>query len=118
MSLIHVTVVSEGPFYNIHGLPMKLTESIHSFFEFTLAREFSRRTVRAYAYDLVVFFRDSSDQRRACGIILLYGETRVGRQLRGMPCSPSKGSCWRVGISIRAFLNSQIQSPYLRPNLW
>jgi site-specific recombinase XerD len=57
MSLIQVTVVSTTPFYNIHGLPKRLTENIHSFFEFTLAREYSKRTVRAYAYDLVVFFR-------------------------------------------------------------
>lgn len=57
MLLIHVTATSKSPFYNIHGLPKRLTENIHSFFELTLAREFSKKTVRAYAYDLVIFFR-------------------------------------------------------------
>lgn len=57
MTEIYVEIIEKKPYYQIQGLPKKLTENINSFFELTLARDYSRRTVRAYAFDLIIFFR-------------------------------------------------------------
>jgi integrase/recombinase XerD len=52
-----------SPFYMVRGLPAGLSKNIESFFELYLARGFSRRTIRAYAFDLVIFFRFFQSKR-------------------------------------------------------
>jgi site-specific recombinase XerD len=54
---IAVAHINASPFYEVTGLPPQLKKETRSFFEIYLARGFSRRTIRAYAFDLVVFFR-------------------------------------------------------------
>ncbi len=46
-----------SPFYEVAGLPQVLSKDIHSFFKLSLAKGFSNRTIRAYSFDLVIFFR-------------------------------------------------------------
>jgi len=57
MSEIIVSRLERSPYYGVNGLPPAMEKSVVSFFELYLARGFSRRTIRAYAFDLVVFFR-------------------------------------------------------------
>lgn len=54
---IAVSRLVTSPFYDVTGLPQALNRDINEFFELYLAKGFSRRTIRAYAFDLVVFFR-------------------------------------------------------------
>jgi len=56
-SEISVLRTEKSPFYRVTELPPALAKTIDSFFELYLARGFSRRTIRAYAFDLVIFFR-------------------------------------------------------------
>ena len=65
MTSVVVKVVEQSPFYLLTGLPIKLTEQIRSFFEFCLLRNFSKRTVRAYAFDLVIFFRFHQGKKKS-----------------------------------------------------
>jgi integrase/recombinase XerC len=57
--------IDKSPFYEVTGLPSAHSESIESFFELCLAKGFSRRTIRAYAFDLVIFFRFFKGKKRA-----------------------------------------------------
>lgn len=54
---IAVARMDSSPYYIVTGLPPALKKDIESFFELYLAKGFSRRTIRAYAFDLVIFFR-------------------------------------------------------------
>lgn len=56
-SKISVSKIDRSPFYRVDGLPAGLSKNVHSFFELYLAKGFSSRTIRAYAFDLVVFLR-------------------------------------------------------------
>lgn len=56
-SLIVVARTENSPYYEVQGLPAPLAKIVASFFELYLAKGFSRRTIRAYAFDLVIFFR-------------------------------------------------------------
>lgn len=49
---IFVTRIATSPFYEVRGLSPALKKDITSFFELYLAKGFSRRTIRAYAFDL------------------------------------------------------------------
>ena len=65
MSEIIVSRLERSPYYGVMGLPPAMGKSVESFFELYLARGFSRRTIRAYAFDLVVFFRFSRGKKKA-----------------------------------------------------
>ncbi len=54
---IKVTRTTMAPFYEVSGLELKITKNIESFFSLNLARGFSKRTIRAYAFDLIIFLR-------------------------------------------------------------
>jgi site-specific recombinase XerD len=54
---IVVSRLNASPFYEVQGLSPALSRDTKDFFELYLAKGFSRRTIRAYAFDLVVFFR-------------------------------------------------------------
>lgn len=62
---IAVLKLDKSPFYEVTGIPASHLRSIESFFELYLAKGFSRRTIRAYAFDLVIFFRFFKAKRRA-----------------------------------------------------
>ena len=49
--------IESSPFYKVLGVSKKIDENITSFFELYLAKGHSNRTIRAYAFDLLVFFR-------------------------------------------------------------
>jgi site-specific recombinase XerD len=55
---------NEAREYRVRGLPPNLSKQVISFFDLNLARGFSKRTIRAYAYDLVVFLRFYRGRRR------------------------------------------------------
>lgn len=61
---IAVSRTQHSPFYEVTGLPAAHAKEIQSFFELYLARGFSRRTIRAYAFDLVVFLRFFRGKKR------------------------------------------------------
>lgn len=61
---IHVQHCERIPYYLVTGLPTRLAAKVNSFFELWLLRNFSKRTVRAYAYDLVVFLRFYRGKKR------------------------------------------------------
>lgn len=62
---IAVTRIERSPFYVVTGLPTALSKNIDSFFDLCLARGYSRRTIRAYAFDLVIFFRFYRGRKKA-----------------------------------------------------
>src|SRR3989338_4531909 len=57
MTKEHIHVTFDGSAYKLHGLPTRLTQKSQELFDVTLARGLSVKTVRAYAYDLAIFFR-------------------------------------------------------------
>lgn len=57
MSELCVMGTTERPYYRLDGLPKKIDEKIVDFFNLALAQGYSRRTVRAYAFDLLIFLR-------------------------------------------------------------
>lgn len=61
---ITVSRIDRSPFYQVNGLPPGIAKSVESFFELYLARGFSRRTIRAYAFDLVIFFRFAKGRKK------------------------------------------------------
>ncbi len=63
-SEIKVDRITASPFYKVCGLESKVTKNIESFFTLSLARGFSKRTVRAYAFDLIVFLRFYQARRK------------------------------------------------------
>lgn len=56
--------LDKSPHYAVRGLPLAFATEVTSFFELYLAKGFSRRTIRAYAFDLVVFFRFLQGKKR------------------------------------------------------
>ena len=62
---IAVAHTGRSPYYEVTGLPPVLSKNVESFFELYLARGFSKRTIRAYAFDLVIFFRFFKGKKRA-----------------------------------------------------
>ena len=62
---ITVAHISNSPHYAVTGISDAMAKNIESFFELYLARGFSRRTIRAYAFDLVVFFRFFKGKKKA-----------------------------------------------------
>lgn len=52
-----VVRMESSPFYEITGIPLGISKNIQTFFEIYLARGFSRRTIRAYAFDMLIFLR-------------------------------------------------------------
>ncbi len=62
---ISVLRTSKSPFYEIAGLPKNVSKHTKDFFELYLARNFSNRTIRAYAFDLVIFFRFYQGKKKA-----------------------------------------------------
>lgn len=62
---IAVERFEHSPHYRVVGLPERLTSQVDSYFELCLARGFSARTIRAYAFDLVIFFRYFRGKKRS-----------------------------------------------------
>lgn len=54
---ISVIKIDRSPYYAVAGLPRAISQHVDSFLDLSLAKGFSRRTIRAYAFDLVIFFR-------------------------------------------------------------
>lgn len=76
---IAVERITGSPFYRVVGVRARVGEQIISFFELCLARGFSVRTIRAYAYDLVVFLRYYRGRRAAIpGLKRIEAKTLVG----------------------------------------
>ena len=65
MSTFQVQKVDESPYYKVLGVTKSVDKKIYMFFELYLARNFSTRTIRAYAFDLVVFFRFFQGKKKA-----------------------------------------------------
>ena len=66
MTAVIAVVRTEGsPFYKVAGLPAGAAKNVESFLDLYLARGFSRRTIRAYAFDLVIFFRFYQGKKHA-----------------------------------------------------
>lgn len=61
---IEVKRIETSPFYTLKGLTPTLNKNIISFFELYLARGYSKRTIRAYAFDLLIFLRFYKGKRK------------------------------------------------------
>lgn len=61
---IVVETIEQAPFFRVSGLRKATERQVISFFELCLARGYSTRTIRAYAYDLTIFFRFYQGRRR------------------------------------------------------
>lgn len=64
MTEFKVIKLSVFPHYSVRGLNPKLTKQSVNFFELYLAKNFSTRTIRAYAFDLIIFFRFFKGHRK------------------------------------------------------
>lgn len=60
-----VKKIDDEPFYKISDVPKVTMNKITDFFSFSLAKNLSKKTIRAYAYDLVVFFRFYKGKKKA-----------------------------------------------------
>jgi len=63
-SICVAVTAGDSPYWRVRGLPPALSRNVTLFFETALARGFSKRTIRAYAFDLVIFFRFYRGRRR------------------------------------------------------
>lgn len=64
MTEFKVVKLKGFPHYEVIGLNQKLASQSKDFFELYLAKGFSTRTIRAYAFDLIVFFRFFKGHRK------------------------------------------------------
>jgi len=64
MTDFKVVKLNEFPHYEVFGLSQKLAKQSKDFFELYLAKGFSTRTIRAYAFDLIIFFRFFKGHRK------------------------------------------------------
>jgi len=61
---IEVNHIESSPFYILEGITPVISKNIISFFELYLARGYSNRTIRAYAFDLLIFLRFYKGKRK------------------------------------------------------
>ena len=64
MTEFKVVKLKDFPHYEVIGLNQQLAKQSVSFFELYLAKGFSTRTIRAYAFDLIIFFRFFKGHRK------------------------------------------------------